>query len=273
MLSWIQSSEVDRTVLLALEDPHDEDGNPIGRSFLGSAKNEEVATLAETSPRLLFGASVHPYRRDAVRDLTRLAEKGACLIKWLPSAQNIDPEDKRCLPFYEAMAHLRLPLLSHTGNEHTVPSGDNGLNHPKKLLAALARGVTVIAAHCGKRLYLHERCWFSDWKRMALEHENFYGDLSALLSPVRMPALREIARTPALSAKVVYGSDFPMVPWVPGLPLWTGTHAARALRKVKNPFDYPWKVLSALGMPEEVFSRAWRLLRPVETASMNGVRS
>ena len=262
MLSWIESSGVDRTVLLALDDPHDDSGTPIGTSFLYSAGNEAVATLAGTSPRLWFGASIHPYRRDAVRELTRLAEKGACLIKWLPSAQNIDPEDKRCVPFYEAMAHLHLPLLSHTGNEHTVPAGNNRLNHPRKLLAALARGVTVIAAHCGKRLYLHERCSFSEWKRMALEHEHFYGDLSALLSPVRIPALREIARTPALSAKVVYGSDFPMVPWVPGLAFWTGPRAARSLRKVENPFDFPWKALSALGMPDGVFSRAANLLRP-----------
>lgn len=267
ILRWIECSQMDRAVLLALDDPRDDYGLPIPGRFLYSARNEAVSALAASSPKLLFGASVHPYRRDAVQELLRQVKRGACLVKWLPSAQNIDLEDRRCIPFYDAMAALRLPLLAHTGNEHTVHPGDNGLNRPKKLLTALSRGVTVIAAHCGKRLYLHERCFFMEWKRMALQHERFYGDLSAFLSPVRLPALREIARTPALCAKVVYGSDFPTVPWVPGLAFWAGKRAARSVRECRNPFDFPWRALQALGIPDGVFSRAYDLLRIADKSS------
>ena len=39
---------------------------------------------------------------------------GAVLLKWLPIVQNFNPADERCFPFYEALAHHKLPLLSHT---------------------------------------------------------------------------------------------------------------------------------------------------------------
>ena len=62
------------------------------------------------------------YRRDAVAELERVARDGAVLIKWLPITQDIDPSDARCVPFYEALAHLGIPLLSHTGWERTLPT-------------------------------------------------------------------------------------------------------------------------------------------------------
>ena len=107
---------------------------------------------------------IHPYRRDALSELERLAGRGACLIKWLPGAQNIRPDDPRCFTFYEAMAHLQIPLLCHTGNEHTLKAFPDELNDPRRLVPALERGVTVIAAHCGARLFLHEQCHLRHWR-------------------------------------------------------------------------------------------------------------
>ena len=42
-------------------------------------------------------------------------------MKCLPNCQNIDPSDARYRRFWERMAEARLPLLAHTGGEHTVP--------------------------------------------------------------------------------------------------------------------------------------------------------
>jgi uncharacterized protein len=60
---------------------------------------------------MLFGASIHPYRKDAVAELERCVGLGAVLLKWLPVVPDFNPADQRCFPFYEALAHHRLRVL------------------------------------------------------------------------------------------------------------------------------------------------------------------
>ena len=63
--------------------------------------------------RIIFqwAASIHPFDPTAVARLDHAAARGARAIKWLPSAQHIDPADPRCDAFYarlrfaEAAAH------------------------------------------------------------------------------------------------------------------------------------------------------------------------
>ena len=74
----------------------------------------------------------------------------------------------RCIPFYEALAHHGIPLLSHTGWEHVLPCLDRSVADPMLLLEALKRGVKVIAAHCGTRLFPWEIDYFPtgrNWRR------------------------------------------------------------------------------------------------------------
>ena len=148
-----------------------------------------------------------------MEELERLIEKGACLVKWLPSAQNIQPDHPRCFPFYDLLARHKVPLLSHTGAEHTLKAFPDALSDPRRLVPALERGVTVIAAHCGTSLFLHEKSYFRVWQEMALRHENFYGDISAFGVITRIWRLGTLLRSPALAAKCVFGSDFPVPPW------------------------------------------------------------
>jgi hypothetical protein len=96
---------------------------------------------------------------------------------------------------------------------------------------------------------------------MARRYERFYGDLSAMLFPTRMHALRQILRSQELLAKVVYGSDFPAVSWIWGCLPWLGVSRTRALSRLRNPLVVPARALAALGMPESVFCRATGLLR------------
>ena len=155
----------------------------------------------------------------------------------------------------------RIPLLAHTGIEHTLSTFDNVLNDPRRLEPALRRGVTVIAAHCGTRMFLHERSYFEEWERMVKEHPAFYGDLSAFGLPVHGRPLRRILRDPDLVSKVLFGSDFPAAP----MPMWyalrLGWRKAAALRRIENPFDAAYLTLKELGVPGEVFTRAGSLLR------------
>ena len=261
ILDWVDGSMVDRAVLLAFDAAYNEDGTRDHGHTLMVTDNDFVADLAATHEKILFGASLHPYRRDAVAELERLIDRGACLVKWLPGAQNIQPDHPRCLPFYDALAHRRIPLLCHTGVEHTLKAFPNTLNDPRRLIPALERGVTVIAAHCGTRVFLHEKSFFRSWEEMTLRHERFYGDISAFGMVTRIWLLRRMLKSPALTAKLVFGSDFP----VPQMPLSclgpVSFRHALELRRMTNPFDQAVAMMKSAGVPDAVFMRAEQLLR------------
>jgi hypothetical protein len=261
LAGWIAASGLDRAVVLALDGVYREDGTYSPERTLLKVDNDYVADIAAKNEKLMFGASVHPYRRDALAELSRLAARGACLVKWLPSAQNINPGDPRCIPFYDWLAARRMPLLCHTGAEHALRNFPAELNDPARLVPALERGVTVIAAHCGTRMMLHQKSYFRQWRELALRHENLYGDISAFAFPVRAQTLLRLLKNPALTAKLVFGSDFP----APAMPLaflgkldW---ETVGRLRGIANPFDRAVAVFRAIGVPEAVFSRAEKLLR------------
>jgi hypothetical protein len=261
ILAWLDESEVDRAVFLALDAAYRPDGTCDWKNTRLVTSNDFVADLAARHTKVLFGASVHPYRRDALAELERVIGRGACLVKWLPAAQNIQADDPRCIPFYELLAHHRVPLLCHTGSEHILKVFPNSLNDPRRLVTALERGVTVIAAHCGTRVFLHERSYFRVWQEMALQHERFFGDLGAFGLITRVGPLQTMLRNPSLVAKLVFGSDFPVATMPLSYAGRVGIRRALELRRVANPFDQAVQTMKAAGVSDEVFSRAAKILR------------
>lgn len=261
LVNWIAAGSMDRAVVLAMDGVYDLEGLPDPKHTRWVTDNDFVADLAEQYDSILFGASIHPYRADALEELRRVAARGACLVKWIPSSQRIRLDDSRCIPFYELLAEYHIPLLVHTGNEHTSSRSLNDWNDPALLSYALERGVTVIAAHCGARMFLHERNRFDTFCRMAREYENCFGDLGAFCIPTRLGLLRVLQKNDLLLSKIVYGSDFPAV----AMPQWfvfsIGRKAVREIVCETNPLERSYRLLKALGVPDEVFSRAERLLR------------
>ena len=75
-------------------------------------------------------------------ELERCIERGAVLMKCFPNCQNIDLADRRYDPFWMRMAEAGLPLLAHTGGEHTVPVINAAFADPKLLRRPLECGVT-----------------------------------------------------------------------------------------------------------------------------------
>jgi predicted TIM-barrel fold metal-dependent hydrolase len=261
IVNKLNASKVDQAVLLAFDAAHHDDGTRDEECTLMATDNDFVADLADCHRKVLFGASIHPYRPDALSELERLIGRGACLVKWLPGAQNIQPDDPRCFRFYDLMARHQIPLLCHTGTEHILKSFPNTLNDPRRLTPALERGVTVIAAHCGARVFLHEKSYCQAWREMALRHERFYGDISAFAVITRIWLLRSFLRSPRLAAKLVFGSDFPVSP-MPLTCIGTlGLNRVLALRRMSNPFDQAVEMMKAVGVPDEVFARSGQLLR------------
>ena len=262
LLDWIRESSLDAVVLLAHERVHDPDGTP--RPDLGSmfVPNNVVLELAEQHPEFLAGVAIHPARADAIDELNRCVERGAVLLKCLPNCQNIDFSDKRYQPFWIRMAELRIPLLAHTGGEHTVPVVNAALADPKLLRFPLQFGVTVIAAHCGTKSGVFDKDYFAGWVTMLREFPNLYGDISALVSPNRCGHLRDCL-DPEILPRIIHGSDFP-VPvlghrlWLQGALDWRSFHRVQNLN---NPLERDWRFKEALGFAEDTLTRAADLLR------------
>ena len=262
LLQLVRRSSLDAVVLLAHERVHDPDGTP--RDDLGSmyVPNDVVLDLADRHPEFLAGVSIHPARRDALAELVRCLDRGAVLMKCLPNCQNIDPSDVRYRPFWERMAEARLPLLAHTGGEHTVREVNPRLADPKLLRIPLECGVTVVAAHCATRSGPRDRDFFDDWAKMLSEFPCLYGDISAMVSLNRCGHLADCLRR-EIEPRILHGSDFP-VP-VLGHRLWLngsiGWREFRKFQNIENPLERDWQFKQALGFSEEVRTRATRLLR------------
>ena len=245
--------ELDAVVVLAFDGVRGDDGVlDVGRTHF-YVTNDYVIELCRRHSKMLFGASVHPFRADAVAEVERCVAAGAVLLKWLPIVQGFSPADPRCIPVYEALAHHGLPLLSHTGGERSLIRVNDAWADPRLLEPALRRGVTVIAAHCGTRSTMTETDFFDDFRRMVQQYENLYGDTAALNLPARWHALRELAGDPVLRSRVVHGSDWPIPPIPPP--------AGWGLLRERNWLRRDVLVKRRLGFDDDDFERASRVLR------------
>jgi hypothetical protein len=258
----VRESSMDAVVLLAHERVHDTDGTP--REDLGSmfVPNDVVLGLANAHPEFLPGVSIHPARRDALDELERCLEGGAVLMKCLPNCQNIDFSDRRFRQFWERMAAAGLPLLAHTGGEHTVPVINAKLADPRLLRFPLECGVTVIAAHCATKSGVLDPDHFDAWVAMLREFPNLYGDISAMVSLNRCGHLRDCLRD-EVAPRILHGSDFP-VPvlghrmWLQG---WIDRATFRRCQSERNPLERDWQFKLALGFTQEIATRPAGLLR------------
>ena len=224
--------ELDAAMILAFDAVHRRDGSiDLARTHL-YVKNDYIFDLAKKHPKILAAASIHPYRRDAVAELERCVALGTRMIKWLPIVQDFNPSDPKCIPFYEALAHHGITLLSHTGAENALPNLDKTTADPMLLRPALERGVKVIMAHCGSRLYPWEVNHTENFIRLANEFEHCYGDTSALNVPGRWYALTRCLKDPVARTKLVHGSDWPILPIPPAKTI--GWRASRDAMREMN---------------------------------------
>ena len=260
------SRQVSAAVVLAMDGVVDEHGElDRGRTEF-YVPNEFVAAACRRHQNLRFGASINPYRHDALPRLEWAATNGAVLVKWLPPIQLIDPADARLEGFYQRLAELGLPLLTHTGKEGSFTHSADEFSDPARLERALARGVTVIAAHAATP---GEHDGERDLERLArlmTRFTNLFADISSLTQINKPGALGEVLRRPEFRGRLVYGTDFPLInmalvsPWY--FPLNLEWRTMRRLAGLANPWDRDVELKRALGVPAEVFVAGAALLRP-----------
>lgn len=226
--------------------------------------NGFIASQARRHPNILFGASINPHRHDAIERLDEAAANGAVLVKWLPSIQHIDPDDRRLVPFYRRLVALALPLLTHTGKEKTFTWARDELGDPERLRLPLEEGVTVIAAHGASNGRNNGEWNFSRFLRIANEFPNLYADFSALTQANRLGHLESLLRHGNLHDRLLYGTDFPLIntgitsPWFHAYRL-----TPRSLWEIigqTNPWDRDIALKRTLGVTEGIFSNSKKLI-------------
>jgi predicted TIM-barrel fold metal-dependent hydrolase len=224
-----------------------------------------VLGLARQHPEFLPAVSIHPTRPDALEELDRCLAAGAVMMKCLPNCQNISCSDRRFTRFWERMAEAKLPLLAHTGGEHTVPVVRADFADPRILTLPLECGVTVIAAHCGTKSGLFDPEYFHVFAEMTRRFPNLYGDTSAFNVPIRGRHMRKCL-APPLVERMVQGSDYPVpvhghFAWARGLVGWK---SFRRWEQQPNVLERDYQLKVAMGFPRETFTRIWGLMRNVK---------
>ena len=193
---------------------------------------------------LLFGASVNPYRTDALERLEWARAHGAVLVNWIPPVMEIDPADPKLIPFYQKLVELDLPLLTHTGREKSFSRADEAFGDPEKLRLPLSLGVTVVAAHIASSEKYHGERGPDRLARLMREYPNLYTDISALTQINKPGALKEALTKPEFSGRLLYGTDFPLINTALVSPWYSFRLSLReklAISRTKNPWD--WDVL------------------------------
>jgi predicted TIM-barrel fold metal-dependent hydrolase len=262
LLELVRGSSLSRAVILAQDFVYDEQGRKLENLGSFHVPNDFVLGLARQHPEFLPAVSIHPARPDALEELQRCVAAGAVMIKCLPNCQNINCNDRRFTRFWEQMAEARLPLLAHTGGEHTLPVVRPEYADPRVLALPLECGVTVIAAHCGTKSGLSDPEYFHVFAGMTRRFENLYGDTSAFNVPLRGRHVKKCLESPLID-RMIHGSDFPVpvhghFAWMRGFVDW---RTFRCWEKNPNILERDYQLKVAMGFPPETFTRINRLLR------------
>ena len=270
VLKLVRESSLGAVVLLAHDQVYDAQGKVMEGIGSFYVPNEYVLGLAKKHPEFLPAVSIHPGRPDAMEELDRCLAEGAVMMKCLPNCHNIDCNDRRYTRFWERMAEAGLPLLAHTGGEHTVPVVRPEFSDPRVLELPLKCGVNVIAAHCGTRSGARDRDFFPVFVEMLQRYPNLYGDNSAFNVPIRGRHVPECLREPVAS-RMLHGSDFP-VPilghwaWMGGTINWENF---RRCQRLGNVLERDYQLKRAMGFPAETFTRILPLLRKREPMNLD----
>jgi predicted TIM-barrel fold metal-dependent hydrolase len=235
------SSSVSQAVILAMDGVINDKGELDKEHTQVYVPNEYVLEEIRKHDNLLFGASINPYRADAIARLEQAKKDGAVLVKWLPSIMYINPADEKLVPFYKKMAELDIPLLTHTGMEKSFAGARDELADPHRLTLPLSVGVTVIAAHIATTGESEGEDNFKRILPMFKQYPNLYADISSLTQINKLGYMKKALEEPALQGRLIYGTDWPLQ-FFPLVSAWyhvniIGIKNAIAIGKIDNQWD------------------------------------
>ncbi len=221
-----------------------------------------VFNAAKNYPYFLPGPSINPMRADALDLLDYCLEKKAVLIKWIPSAQGINPANQNFKAFFKKAAESQIPLLIHVGGEKTFMSHFPEYNRAENLKFALDEGVKIIAAHSGTHVWRSKEPDDLPVVIKLLEkYPNLWLDNSGLANPSRFHHLPKLAQVhPLIGQRMLYGSDYPVPSDAYYYPIKLGIPKMLKVQKIRNQLDRDVVLKRTFGFAEETLTRAHQVL-------------
>ena len=217
-----------KAMIFAFDWARDEAGQPVQEMSTYYASDEYMAKKAAEHPaHFEWVASIHPYDPRALDRLDAAMAAGARAIKWLPTAQNIDPASPRLDRYYAKLAALKLPLITHAGDEQAVVGFGEHLGNPLRLRRPLEAGVRVVVAHCASLGHGEELepgkaggkpSNFELFARLMDEpayRAGLFGDISAVVQNNRIGVLDTLLARRDWQGRLLNGSDYPLPGVVP----------------------------------------------------------
>ena len=172
----------------------------------GNVRTESVLELCAQVPDFFLPFASVDINTDTepAERLRRYIEAGARGLKLYPSYQFYYPNDERLYPLYELCQRAGIPVLLHIGSS-VLPNTRLKFCDPILLddVAVDFPDLTVVMAH-GGRGFWYDVCAF-----LAQHKPNFYIDIAGLIPSRLLEYFPDLER---MSAKVVFGSDWPAMP-------------------------------------------------------------
>lgn len=194
-------------------------------SITGSppCSNDYIASLRDRySGRILQGwASVDPFKESAIADARHAIEDLHLLgFHFHPIMNRIAVNDRRLWPLMEVIDSLKVPVMidvGTTGMGAGMAGGDGAIirhAHPSAIdeLAANFRTLTIVAAHPGWP-------WVEEMIAVALHKGNVSWELSGWAPKYFPDSVRRDIRG-RLRDKIMFGSDYPSIPYERVLREW-----------------------------------------------------
>lgn len=175
------------------------------RPGVAEGLNAWGAQVKADAPESLWSATLYP-EPEAAGYVAAAIEAGVEIVKVHVQVGAFDLVDPLLHDAWRLLAEARVPVLIHAGHapvgtEHTGPG-------PMARLMAAHPDLTVVAAHLGAPDYLE----FCD---LAERHERFHLDTTMVFTDFWDAVYPDElgARLLALQDRVLFGSDFPTIPY------------------------------------------------------------
>jgi uncharacterized protein len=160
-------------------------------------------------------AAVDPFKGDAaIREATRAIEElGMLGFHFHPIMGHYAVNDPRLYPLFEEIQRLKAPVMIDVGTTGMGAGMPGGMGakirhaHPSAIdeLAADFPNLTIVAAHPGWP-------WVEEMTAIALHKGNVFWELSGW-APKYFPAQLKVDIRSRLKDKVMFGSDYPSLPY------------------------------------------------------------
>ena len=203
-------------VLVALDLETTAGTPPCSNDFVAGMRNRHKDRIIQAWGAVdpLKGEAAIQEARHAIRDLRMLG------FHFHPIMGHFAVNERRLYPLFEAINELKVPVMIDVGTTGMGAGMPGGMGakirhaHPSALdeLAADFPNLTIVAAHPGWP-------WVDEMTAVALHKGNVFWDLSGW-APKYFPAQLKVDIRGRLKDKVMFGSDYPSMPYARILREW-----------------------------------------------------